>query len=1215
MHTSRREFLVGSAVTGLTTLYAPEALAYSPADNADGAAHQMPGAMTTSTTDSAYSRGVGVYPGDPSEYAGAFLVPAVDEYRNLALHRPAYHSSSYDYNLTAQLITDGITSTEMPSWITVSIQNRILPKEEREAIIDHEPVNLVRIAGHQATVDLHLGGGQTVPEVDRIELFLVVPNDVAPAGLRFQISVSANGHAWQQVSTAAAGEALPSEKYPPEMVHGANVFSPVLPFSSPARSRFYRVELISAPPAEGFSDSFLWQLGQVAFFKGTSRVQIGGPYSFTSAWRGALLDEEWVYVDLLAACAVDAVKLHWIAPPVRGSLQVSDDAVQWRDLRPLTGTTPVEEIHFATANARYVRVLMTHPSSDAGYILSEMEVFGRGGVMAKPQPPRVRSEDGTLLLSGGDWKLQRDSLVQASGKQLATVGFDAAAWLPATVPGTTLTSYLDAGAIPDPNFGSNQLYISDSFFYADFWYRTEFQAPRNQGDLAWLHLDGVNWKAEVFLNGETLGRVDGAFYRGRFDVTGKLKTDQANALAVRIEKNATPGSVHQKTYETPSKNGGGLGADNPTFHASVGWDWIPTVRGRNTGLWNNVRIVHTGTVTLEDPLVCTVVSPQNALNADVTISIRVRNHGARAVQGTVAGSLGEISFSRDVTLPPHSEQTVTFDPGSTPVLRMRDAKLWWSTGYGEPYLYDVELQFQPKRGQAFQPLKFKAGLRQMTSSSEDGRLRLFINGRRFIVRGGNWGFSESMLRYRAREYDAAVRYHREMNFNTVRNWVGQIGEEAFYDACDRHGIVVWQDFWLANPWDGPIPEDNALFLNNARDLVNRIRRHASIGLYCGRNEWFPPGPLEVGLRGLLAELHPDICYIPSSADGTVSGHGPYNTLSVVQYFRRSDSKLHSEIGAPCIPPLESVRAMMPKSALWPQGLEYGLHDFTLQGAQGATSLLALIDNVYGGATSAADWIALAQFLNYETYRAMFEAQSRDRMGVLLWMSHPCWPSFVWQTYDYFLEPTAAYFGCKKACEAVHIQWNPLTDMVEVVNYNAGRLQELQATAQLLNPDGTSIWEKAAILDSNEDSSEPIFAMQYRAVLAQIHFCRLTLRQGDRVLSTNTYLRAREEGNLRAIRNLGQATVTLATQRKRRGNSWQLIADVQNTAKVVAVMTHVKAIGSEDGDRILPAIYNDNYFTLMPQERRTITVELQQADTRRQAPEIVLEGFNVVMIRV
>ena len=123
------------------------------------------------------------------------------------------------------------------------------------------------------------------------------------------------------------------------------------------------------------------------------------------------------------------------------------------------------------------------------------------------------------------------------------------------------------------------------------------------------------------------------------------------------------------------------------------------------------------------------------------------------------------------------------------------------------------------------------------------------------------------------------------------------------------------------------------------------------------------------------------------------------------------------MGMPNIPTIDSVRAMMPESALWPQGLAWGLHDFTLAGAQGGEGFRNMIEFNYGGAGNVEEWVSLAQFLNYEGYRAMFEGQSKYRMGLLLWMSHPCWPSFVWQTYDYYFEPTAAYFGCKKGSRA------------------------------------------------------------------------------------------------------------------------------------------------------------------------------------------------------
>jgi hypothetical protein len=368
--------------------------------------------------------------------------------------------------------------------------------------------------------------------------------------------------------------------------------------------------------------------------------------------------------------------------------------------------------------------------------------------------------------------------------------------------------------------------------------------------------------------------------------------------------------------------------------------------------------------------------------------------------------------------------------------------------------------------------------------------------------------------------------------------------------------------------------------------------------------------LDDGIRSILGELHPGLQYIGSSADEVVSGHGPYNALPPSVYFRVADSKLHSEIGMPNIPPIESVRAMMPESAIWPQGLDWGLHDFSLTGAQGGSSFLDIIKDSYGGAHSGEEWVTLAQFVNYEGYRAMFESQSKYRMGVLLWMSHPCWPSFVWQTYDYYFEPTAAYFGSKKGSEPLHIQWNRTTESIEVVNYNSGNAKGLAARAEILNMDGKSMWMKTASLDSPEDSTAVPIVLEAVAGLTPLHFLRLTLSRDSEVLSTNFYLRAAEEGNYRAIRQLPKARVHATTTAVRKGDLWLLTTELENSSTTPALMTRLKVVRERSGDRILPAIYSDNYIALMPGEKRTITTELKHADTRGEKPRMLIGGFNV-----
>jgi beta-galactosidase/beta-glucuronidase len=918
-------------------------------------------------------------------------------------------------------------------------------------------------------------------------------------------------------------------------------------------------------------------------------VEVAGPYHFTSAWMPAGKGEEWVYVDLGAECAFDRVALYWIRRPAEGALQTSDDAATWKTVEALPADDDFKLAQPVTA--RYVRVLLTKPASPEGYILSELEVYGRGGPVARPKPASG--------LSGGAWRIERDSLVTANGETLSKPGFQDQDWLAATVPATVLSSYWNAGALPDPNYGDNQLTISDSFFYADFWYRNEFAAPPlARGRRVWLNFDGINWKAEVYLNGEKIGRIEGGFMRGRFDVTGYLRPGAKNALAVRVEKNATPGSVKEKTFESPGLNGGALGADNPTYHASIGWDWIPTIRGRNTGIWAGVELDTTGPVTIESPFVTTTAG------GDVIIEATLRNRDARPWTGTFSGHFGDVPFEAPVTLDPSSEKTIKQS------LHVDHPKLWWPAGYGDPSLYDVTLLSRDRQGAVSDTKRFHAGIRQFTYTEDGGVLKIFINGRRFIARGGNWGLPESMLRYRAREYDIAVRYHRDMNFTMIRNWVGQTGDDAFYDACDRHGIVVWQDFWLANPADGPDPEDNDLFLRNVNDTILRIRNHPAMGLYCGRNEGYPPKPLEEGIRKLLADLHPGLHYISSSADDVVSGHGPYRAMPLKSYFDRAPVKFHSEMGMPNIPTLESLKLMMPEPAMWPQGDIWGIHDFSLNGAQGGASFRDRIATAYGGAGNAADWVTLAQFVNYEGYRAMFEAQSTHRMGLLIWMSHPCWPSFVWQTYDYYFEPTAAYFGAKKASEPLHIQWNPSADSIEVVNYSGGEARGLTARAEVLNLDGTVKWEKTATVESAEDSTVSPIKMEYPPGLTAVHFIRLKLARGGETVSENFYWRGVEDGNYRAIRDLPKVKLEATTRVEHQVSRWLLTTELHNVSAQPALMVRLKAVRESTGDRILPALYSDNYIALMPGERRTIRTDLADADTRGERPSVVVEGFNV-----
>jgi hypothetical protein len=1159
-----------------------------------------------------YTRGVGVYPGNPEEDFSPDLIVDNKNYRNVAKLRSAYHSSSYDYNLTAQLVTDGIISSVEPAIINVSTQDGDLKKNEREWLFDGKPDSRYGITGDDIFIQLARYNSNSMP-VDKISIKGMVSFETAKGkGYEIVLSGSNDGMSWDILSQEKASGLIgidrplrPGQTGSPSLARQTRIINQIFTMEQAVDYKIYRINLKLPTSAE-------WAFSDWDFFRGEELLTILPSQNFTSAWKSASAEEEWIYVDLGSPVSFDKVNLYWINKALTGMIQASDDAKRWTDILSLPGGNERTDALTLdkTVKARYVRILMKEAENNTPYILSEIEIFGKGGFIARAHK-ESKEKNNQLYLSGGNWKLQRASQVNASGEEISKSGFMENEWIIATVPGTVLTSYRNIGAVSDPNYADNQLYISESFFNSNFWYRNEFEIPSHfEGGRIFLNFDGINWKANVFVNGQRIGRIEGGFKRGKFDITDRISVGGKNVLAVEIIKNTHMGAVKEQTAMSTDQNGGILGADNPTFHSTIGWDWIPTIRGRDIGIWNDVFLSHTGNITIEDPFFRTELPLPDTVSANVFVEVMLKNHTATPVSGKLVGKYGTAGFEQEVTLLASESRVLNLNPSTHPALKLQNPKLWWPKGYGEQNLYDVELKFVTD-GNVSDWKIFKSGVRQMTFNEDSSTLTLFVNGRRFIGRGGNWGFSESNLNYRRREYDISVGYHADMNFTMIRNWVGQTGDEEFYEACDKHGIMVWQDFWLANPVDGPDPYYPEIFLDNAEDYVKRIRNHPSIGLYCGRNEGFPPPVIDTAIHAFLPVLHPGIHYIPSSADVVVNGHGPYRALPPKQYFSLTGNrKLHSERGMPNVMTYESMVQTFSPEAIWPQNSQYGLHDYTMGSAQSGATFNKLIEDGLGAPKTAREFAEAAQWVNYNGYRAMFEGRSDFRRGLLLWMSHPAWPSMVWQTYDYYFDPTAAYFGCKKANEPLHIQWNQALDEIEVVNYHARNRVGLTAKAQLLNLDGSVQWENEATLDIKEDATVKIFNLVFPETLSDAYFVKLTLIEGENVISDNFYWAGKEEGNYQALNKLPKVQLNTQTTVERSAGEWLLTTTLSNDTQTPALMIRLKVVGNKNEERILPVYYSDNYISLMPGEEKTITMRLQDRDTRGEKPAVEVSGFNI-----
>ncbi|MGA1980911.1 MAG: LamG-like jellyroll fold domain-containing protein [Acidobacteriaceae bacterium] len=308
-------------------------------------------------------------------------------------------------------------------------------------------------------------------------------------------------------------------------------------------------------------------------------------------------------------------------------------------------------------------------------------------------PSLTQTAAGEWTFSDG-WTLREAPRVDADGAHLSTAAYHASGWMRATVPGTVLTTLVDDGVYPDPDFGLNNLAIPESLNQQDYWYRNQFTVPATAlpaGARAELTFQGINYAASVWLNGKLLGTVKGAFQRGIFDVTSVLRPGQRNVLAVRISPPPHPGiPQEQSILGGPGENGGAMELDGPTFLATEGWDWIPAIRDRDSGIWQPVTLRVTRSLKIGDAQVVTLFRNHDPSQAAVEITVPVTNLSAAPIAAIISASIENITIRKSVTLRPGAS-VIKLTPSEFPQLNLQHPRLWWPNGYGSPDLYHLKL--------------------------------------------------------------------------------------------------------------------------------------------------------------------------------------------------------------------------------------------------------------------------------------------------------------------------------------------------------------------------------------------------------------------------------------------------------------------------------------------------------------------------------------------
>ena len=889
----------------------------------------------------------------------------------------------------------------------------------------------------------------------------------------------------------------------------------------------------------------------------------------------------------------------------------------------------------------------------------------------------IKSGENEWIVSSG-WELAAAKPISAAGNEISGTAFNTDAWINATVPGTILTSLVNCGYYPDPLYGLNNMAIPDTLCRTDWWYRTVLPLPSGvKNKRIQLLLNGINYKADVWLNGSLLGSVAGAFIRGQFDITTLLRKEGGNVLAIHIFPPPHPGIPHEENLQGSGPNGGVLCYDGPTFVCTEGWDWIPGIRDRNIGIWQDVRLRVTSDGLIGDPQVITDLPLPDTTSARITIKTMLKNNGGSRRTFTLSGEIESVRFSKQLILKAGEQKLMVFSPEEFAQLDFHNPRLWWPNGYGAQALYVLKLTVADDQNTVSDVKSVRFGIREMSydftvdylrarqnvrvnlnplkvwartekiityrhHSYESRRLPggvqigfvpdlkdtvLFdkgltpgsapylviqVNGQPIYCRGGNWGLDEAMKRVSREKLEPYFRLHKDAGFTMIRNWVGQSTEEVFYELADEYGLLIWNDLWMSTENWNLDPWDNQLFLNNTRDVICRYRNHPCIALWCGRNEGNPPMALDDSLHILQAKLDGTRIYHSSSIKNNLANSGPWYYTDFVNQEIHHKEGFNTETGVPAVPVAETMREMMPAEDLWPIGDAWYYHDLH----RGQKDYIQAIEDQYGPYKNLDEFCRKAQMLNYEIYREIFEVWNyrlwNSCSGLLLWMTHPAWPSTVWQTYSSDYETNGVFYGTKKACEQLHVQFQPYSSDIFFINNTLKDYPGIRTELKIYDLTGNEISKETAVNDSKSNSRVRCFSAKIPVNLPRVYISRIKAFSAQGVLlSENTYFQTADgKKNFRALNNLAPVTIRgKLTGKKLENKMEQFTFILTNPSKVIALSIKLNLRNSETGKRVLPAYISDGYFTLFPGETRTVIAGCP-VDKVPPTTIISAEGLNV-----
>jgi exo-1,4-beta-D-glucosaminidase len=841
-----------------------------------------------------------------------------------------------------------------------------------------------------------------------------------------------------------------------------------------------------------------------------------------------------------------------------------------------------------------------------------------------------------------NWQLQSSCEAKAGGEQVSTVGYDAGSWHKTDVPATVVGALVTDKTYPDQNFATNLKLLPgtnfpDNPFFANqdmpegspfrcsWWYRTEFTAPADDaGRNEWLNFLGINYRANIWINGEKVADtkdVVGTYRTFEFNVRKYLRAGKQNALALEIF--------------APGKDDLG-----------ITWvDWNPTPPDKDMGIWKEVYLASSADVTVRNAFVASKLDADYQ-TAALTITADVHNASEHLVRGVLRAAVGDIRIEQPVELAEGEAKSVKFAPEQFAALRLAHPQLWWPYQMGTPYLYTAKLTFEADK-KVSDSTSVTFGIREVKSELTAKKHLLFtVNGRKVLIRGAAWA-PDMLFRWSSSRLDTDLAYVRDMGMNTIR-LEGRLDREELFEKTDRLGILVmpgWTccDAWeMWENWKGDQKQVAAASLT---DQITRLRNHPSVFVWLNGSDGPPPGDIEKMYLDIEKKLEWPNPVVSSASDTktSVTGDsgvkmtGPYEYVPPVYWLTDTDAGgaygYNTETSpGPAIPTRQSLEKFIPKDHLWPIDDVWNFH----AGKERFTTINVFTDGLnkrYGKATSLDDYLRKSQAVTYDGQRAMFEAYGRNKYratGVIQWMLNNGWPSLIWHLYDYYLVPAGGYFGTKKACEPIHVQYSYDDNSVAVVNSTYDSLKDMKVSAKVYNLDATEKGSKEATLTFGPDSSTKVFELPKIAGLTNTYFLRLQLHDaaGKPVsdnfywLSTKAdtldwknkqdtvYTPQAEFGDLSGLNSLPTVKLETAATAKTEAGMRTTHITLKNPSKSVAFMVHLRMTKDKNGDDLVPVFWGDNYFSLLPGEAKELDARYEISVLGGREAVLEMDGFNV-----